>query len=894
MVSAQISGTPKPTHEAMFSSVQASYSSALAAANSRLASASSAASVAAYGTPAGVMESISSRASIAAYGTPTGIMESISAIASKRLAEGLAQASSQYSDVKSAVGATPTPQSQKYLDDAKARYYAAVGLAHDRYSEFVSSASAAVMPTPTPFHQSLFNQASGAVYGTTTGVAESAYSAAQSAYASAESIAKDNLNKALRLGKEQSSTGYAAAASSSYSSVLSAASASMLSASKVASEAVYGTPIGTMDSLYSAAQAQFAQATAVAQSNLDAALNLGGKEKHTAGYVEAASSSYSSVLSAASASMESASREGSARLLGSAKPTPELHGVLYGTPKAGNVHHDNSQGVLAQAQAQYAAATAAALDAYNNALNSGKKEKAPKAFTDQAASSYSSALAAASASMASVSKDASVRIYGTQTGAFESATKQAQAQYAAATAAAALALNEALNLGKGSKAATGYAEAASSSYSSVLSVASASMESASREASIRMYGTPTGGFESATSQAQAQYAAATAAAASALQDALKLGKKDKAPKGYAEAASSSYSSVLSVASASMESASREASIRMYGTPTGAVESLTSDVAASASSVASVASQNWESLVSAASVQVYGQPTPWAESVYAQATQGAGEQYAAMAALINELVSGKEPDFTESVMSRFSSAYHTPIGAVVSSASSIASSVGSAAAEIFTPPPAIEHILEAAQSRVNDAVEAASIQVYGTSKSPYEKVQESVSSMSSAASVRMYGSETGYVEAASSSIAAAASSAQDAILAAVYGESTPTPVYHSATSVAAEYASKITGAIYGAKDETREGSVASAQARLGEAVESARVKLAAFASMAGEGAEDIVSKASEGIEEFASSISSAVTSEETVEHLGDAKDAKDVKHKAEKKVRDGDRGFHDEL
>lgn len=773
----------------MFSSVQASYSSALAAANSHLASASSAASVAAYGTPTGVMESISSHASVAAYGTPTGIMESISAIASQRLAEGLAQASSQYSNVKSAVGATPTPQSQKYLDDAKARYYAAVGLAHDRYSEFVSSASAAVMPSTTPFHQSLYSQASGAVYGTTPGVAESAYSAAQSAYASAESIAKENLDKALRLGKEQSSNGHAAAASSSYSSVLSAASASMLSASKVASEAVYGTPMGTMDSLYSAAQAQFAQATVAAQSNLDAALNLGKKEKHTAGYVEAASSSYSSVLSVASASMESASREASSRLLGSAKPTPELHGVLYGTPKAGNVHHDDDQGVLAQAQAQYAAATAAALDAYNNALNSGKKEKAPKAFTDQAASSYSSALAAASASMASISKDASVRIYGTETGAFESATKQAQAQYAAATAAAALALNEALNLGKRSKSAT----------------------------------------------------------------------------GYAEAASSSYSSVLSVASASLESASHEASIRMYGTPAGAVESLTSDVAASASSVASVASKNWESIVSAASVQVYGQPTPWAESVYAQATQGAGEQYAAMAALINELVSGKEPDFTESVMSRFSSAYHTPIGAVVSSASSIASSVGSAAAEMFTPPPAIEHILEAAQSRVNDAVEAASIQVYGTSKSPYEKVQESVSSMSSAASVRMYGSETGYVEAASSSIAAAASSAQDAILAAVYGESTPTPVYHSATSIAGEYASKITGAVYGAKDETREGSVASAQARLGEAVESARVKLAAFASMAGEGAEDIVSKASEGIEDFASSISSAVTAEETVEH-----------------------------
>ena len=160
------------------------------AANSRLASASSKGSVGVYGSPypTGILGELSSRASVGVYGTPTGIMESISAIASQRLAEGLAQASSQYSNVRSAVGATPTPQSQKYLDDAKVRYYAAVGMAHDRYSEFVSSASAAVMPTQTPFHQSILNRGSEAVYGTTPGAVESAKSAAASQYSKAQSV----------------------------------------------------------------------------------------------------------------------------------------------------------------------------------------------------------------------------------------------------------------------------------------------------------------------------------------------------------------------------------------------------------------------------------------------------------------------------------------------------------------------------------------------------------------------------------------------------------------------------------------------------------------------------------------------------------------------------------
>ncbi len=656
MVSARISGTQvKPVHEDMFSSVQSGYSSALAAASSRYASAVS-------GTPTGYLESLSSQASIVAYGTPTGALESISAIASSRLSEGIAMASSQLSAAKGAVGVSPTPTSQKFLDNAKLRYYATVGMAHDRYSEFVNSASAAVMPTATTsaFH-SLPPKGDGC-FSTASGP-------------------------------------------------------------------------GAVESAYSRAQEQYANAVNIAQSNLDAALNL------------------------------------------------------------------------------------------------GKKNKEP----------------------------------------------------------------------------VGYAEQAQASYSSVLLEASKSLGSASRGASTAIYGTSTGAVESAMSQVRAQYSAAAAAAQCNLDAALSLGKKNKAPTGYAEQAQASYSSALSAASSATEAASRDASVRVYGAqPTGAAA-----VAASASYLSSVASENWEALITKASLQVYGQPTPWSESLYSQAaeygsaaTGVAGSQYVAMQALINDLVAGREAIFTESVMSRFSSAYYTPVGVAVSSASSMASSVSSVVAsaggEVFTPPPAIEHILEAAQSHMYDAVDAASVHIYGISKTPAEKAKESASSVyssvSSEASVRMYGSETGYVEAASSSISAAASSAQAAILAAVYGEetSTVTPIYDQATSAVGETYAKITDAVLPHDEHTgaKEGSVQSAQARLGEAVESARSKLAAFASMAGEGAEDVIAKASEGIEDFASSISLAVTGEESTEVKGGVK----VKKGPDGVGNDGpnDSEFRDEL
>jgi hypothetical protein len=159
IVSAQITGSPKPIHEQMFSSVEVGYSDSVAAASRRLQSALSAVSTGVYSAPPGALESISS-------------------VASSRLSEALSLASAQYLSAKTAIGATPTPAAQKYLSAAHYQYYAVIGHAHERYSEFITAASSAIMPTATPFHQSLYNRAGESVEGASAVVVEGAKSAA--------------------------------------------------------------------------------------------------------------------------------------------------------------------------------------------------------------------------------------------------------------------------------------------------------------------------------------------------------------------------------------------------------------------------------------------------------------------------------------------------------------------------------------------------------------------------------------------------------------------------------------------------------------------------------------------------------------------------------------------
>jgi hypothetical protein len=305
------------------------------------------------------------------------------------------------------------------------------------------------------------------------------------------------------------------------------------------------------------------------------------------------------------------------------------------------------------------------------------------------------------------------------------------------------------------------------------------------------------------------------------------------------------------------------------------------------SAASAASSNFAALITKVSSEVYGQPTPAfvTRNILSEAGQyasavadNAASQYSAVQSIVGELVTGKEAAFAESFYSRLSSAYFTGAVEVNSYASVYAneaySSATSALNAAFTPPPALEAIIEAAQSRVNEAVEAASIQIYGTTKGPYEQATSSAaaaySSVQSAMSERVYGTQKGYAEAAQSSIADAASSASRAISEAIYGTPTPTDAYGSASSAAGEaystasaylddsyskVSSRLSSAVYGPE----QGAIESAQNRLGVAVESARARLGSFASAAADAASSAASRASEGVEGFASNVSSAVGS-----------------------------------
>ncbi|KAE8554730.1 hypothetical protein EYB25_003271 [Talaromyces marneffei] len=115
-------------------------------------------------------------------------------------------------------------------------------------------------------------------------------------------------------------------------------------------------------------------------------------------------------------------------------------------------------------------------------------------------------------------------------------------------------------------------------------------------------------------------------------------------RGVIDDALSRYSNAMSAASESLSAVSESASSAIYGTPTGAFESITSQ-----------ASDRWESIISQASEQIYGTPAPYIQQLYdAQVSR-----YEAIESFVSELVVGKEPAFTESVMSRFRSAYETP-------------------------------------------------------------------------------------------------------------------------------------------------------------------------------------------------------------------------------------------
>ncbi|KAF2114135.1 hypothetical protein BDV96DRAFT_647616 [Lophiotrema nucula] len=588
--------------------------------------------------------------------------------------------------------------------------------------------------------------------------------------------------------------------------------------------------------------------------------------------------------------------------------------VLYGTEQ------QRLESITSLASGRYAQAVSAASYAIYGT-------PAPTALFNnvqsEASSRYSDTLNLANEQYTNAKSQLSALVSGTPKPAHETLLSMVDKAYSDSVAAASERLQAALQYTDSIKS---YAAGPTQGYfESVSSVAASKLSEGLSAATAQFTSQPTPALEGARRQyyeaiglAHARYSEFLGAASSAV-----YGPQ----QGTVE-------SIASVISASAASAASQVSSSVIGTETPWAESVVSDISGSAQSVgskiseaagyvaseasssaigtetpwtesvASQASQNWEALIAKASSQVYGAPTPWTESVYsqagaygAQATAQAVEQYAAVSALISELVIGKEPDYTESVLNRLSSAYSTGFLGAVSSVGSYASenyeaasslanggydaatsyvadayaSASSAVSSVFTPPPAVESILAQASEQIEAAVESASVAVYGTPKGRVEEASESVasaySSVQSKASEAIYGTKQ-----VQDSFTAVAASAQAAVSEAIFGTPTPTgyiasatsgaegvygsvasaasdkaadaeSIYSSISSVAGE---KVADALSAAKSAIygpEQGAVESASSRVAAAIEAANSRIADLYANAATSAEDAASSAS---------------------------------------------------
>jgi hypothetical protein len=347
-------------------------------------------------------------------------------------------------------------------------------------------------------------------------------------------------------------------------------------------------------------------------------------------------------------------------------------------------------------------------------------------------------------------------------------------------------------------------------------------------ASEAVYGTPTPtpaplDFRNLVEQAGSQYeqasslASASLAAVVASASSMISAVDDGRSQSIIDDASSRYHAALSAASSSLSLASASASSAIYGTTPGAMEALSSH-----------ASENWELLVSKASEQIYGTPAPYLQQVVDNVPQ-----LDAVHAIVSELLVGKQPSFTESVLSKLRVAYETPYpAAAVSAASSYASeayeAVSSANGAIVSDIPSVEDIVQQANDQLHAAVAAASVGIYGTPKGSFGQATDAAADAYSSASVQIsgaiYGKEPSYVDIAKDNIEQIQSRAS----AAIYGE--------------------------------EPGVVDLATSRLAAAVESAQAQLADLASSASSVASEAVETAVSHADQITSSIKGSVSSQ----------------------------------
>lgn len=347
-------------------------------------------------------------------------------------------------------------------------------------------------------------------------------------------------------------------------------------------------------------------------------------------------------------------------------------------------------------------------------------------------------------------------------------------------------------------------------------------------ASEAVYGTPTPtpaplDFGKLVEQAGSQYEQASSLASASLEAVVASASSmisavdDGRAQSIIDDASSRYHAALSAASSSLSLASVSASSAIYGTTPGAMEALSSH-----------ASENWELLVSKASEQIYGTPAPYLQQVVDNVPQ-----LEAVHAIVSELLVGKQPSFTESVLSKLRVAYETPYpAAAVSAASSYASeayeAVSSATGAIVSDIPSVEDIVQQANDQLHAAVEAASVGIYGTPKGSFEQATDAAADAYSTASAQIsgaiYGKEPSYIDIAKDNIEQIQSRAS----AAIYSE--------------------------------EPGAVELATSRLAAAVESAQAQLADLAYSASSVASEAVETAVSHADQITSSIKASVSSQ----------------------------------
>ncbi|KAL8871019.1 MAG: hypothetical protein Q9174_003067, partial [Haloplaca sp. 1 TL-2023] len=681
-----VAGSQTPVHESIAAGASSSVASASSMVSEELPSSSTPASESASSVASAASKKVYGGAMAQAVGEQKPILDDLvdeDSTYSEKMQSMVDQAGENYADVTRAVSeaifrATKTQgtaesvtsvANQQYSSALAAASKALYGtqqgavesmtsVAADRYSEAVAAASSALFGAPIPATESAAAQASS-IYAEASSRAYDQYTNAKSA-ASAQISGKPKPAHQSILSSIESA----------YADSVQAASQNMVSAMNAASATVYGTGKSPQQSALSAANAKYSEAMAAASAQLESAKSVVGQTS-TPGYesfLSEANQKYSSLVGAADSQRASATKAASE--------------AIYGP----------SQGVL-------------------------------ESISAVASSRLADSLAAASAQYSNVK----VQAGATPTPAHQQYLQEGQRKY-----------YEAVGL-----AHERYSEFFNAASSAVYVTPTPAYEGMYSAASESLFGTPAPAYQNALDGAQVQYSAAVAKASENLNAIIgsansAVGKSSKSPaQSILDSASSSYSAALLAASASLSSVSSAASAAAYGSQTGVAESIASvvsdkanSITAAASSqvagetpwsesVASQASANWEALVSKASEQVYGAPTPWSESMAAQAgeyaaqaTDGAFAQYEAVQALFKEMVSGKEPDFTESVMNRLSAAYYT--GAHASAAASASSyvsdtyaSASSAVSGMYTPPASLEAIFQAASDQVNAAVDAAS-------------------------------------------------------------------------------------------------------------------------------------------------------------------------------------------